>query len=54
MIRNLFLFAIAVVLSIAPGHAQLIASSDEPIDITGDAAEFKDNIAVWLCRARRS
>jgi lipopolysaccharide export system protein LptA len=52
MIRNLFLFAIAVVLSIGPSHAQLIASSDEPIDITGDAAEFNDNIAVWTGNVR--
>ncbi len=52
MIRNLFLFVIAVVLSIGPGHAQLIASSDEPIDITGDAAEFKDDIAVWTGNVR--
>ncbi len=35
-----------------PAHAQLAPSSDEPIDITGDAAEFQDNIAVWTGNVR--
>ncbi len=52
MFKKLSLFAIAIILSIGPSHAQLIASSDEPIDITGDAAEFKDNIAVWTGSVR--
>ena len=37
---------------IAPAHAQLVASSDEPVDITGDAAEFQDNLAIWSGNVR--
>lgn len=32
--------------------AQLVASSDEPVDITGDTAEFKDNLAIWTGNVR--
>ena len=38
----------------APAAAQLIAAGDskEPIDITGDTAEFQDNNAVWTGNVR--
>ena len=35
-----------------PAAAQLTAESDEPIDITGDAAEFQDNKAIWTGNVR--
>ncbi len=37
-----------------PAAAQLIAAQDskEPIDITGDAAEFQDEFAVWTGNVR--
>lgn len=42
-------------LAIQPAAAQLIAAgagSNEPIDITGDTAEFQDNNAVWTGNVR--
>ena len=37
-----------------PAAAQLIAAGDskEPIDITGDTAEFQDNVAIWTGNVR--
>lgn len=35
-----------------PAQAQLVAASDEPVDITGDTAEFQDNIAIWTGNVR--
>ncbi|MEO1243048.1 MAG: LptA/OstA family protein [Pseudomonadota bacterium] len=35
-----------------PSFAQLVAESDQPIDITGDTAEFQDNLAVWTGNVR--
>lgn len=37
-----------------PAQAQLIAAGDsnEPIDITGDTAEFQDNNAIWTGNVR--
>ncbi|MHA7872212.1 MAG: LptA/OstA family protein [Hyphococcus sp.] len=35
-----------------PVAAQLVAESDEPIDITGDTAEFQDNVVVWTGNVR--
>ncbi len=32
--------------------AQLAATSDEPVDITGDAAEFQEGLAVWTGHVR--
>ncbi len=32
--------------------AQLAADSNAPIDITGDAAEFRDNVAIWTGNVR--
>ena len=32
--------------------AQLTASNDEPVDITGDAAEFQEGQAVWTGHVR--
>ena len=48
----LTLTACTVLFAFAPAHAQLAPSSDEPIDITGDAAEFQDNVAVWTGNVR--
>ncbi|WP_375206570.1 LptA/OstA family protein [Hyphococcus sp.] len=49
-------FALAAFLfsATAPSSAQLISAqdSDEPIDITGDTAEFQDNLAVWTGNVR--
>ena len=49
-------FALAAFLfsATAPASAQLISAqdSDEPIDITGDTAEFQDNLAVWTGNVR--
>lgn len=52
--KNAFLTALLVWAAAAPGNAQLVASadSDAPIDITGDAAEFQDNKAVWTGNVR--
>lgn len=38
--------------ALAPAHAQLVAESDEPIDITSDVAEFQDNLAIWKGNVR--
>ena len=35
-----------------PAIAQLVADSDEPIDITGDTAEFYENLAIWYGNVR--
>ena len=47
--------AIAFLLFAAqPAAAQLISSTEskEPIDITGDTAEFQDNVAIWTGNVR--
>jgi lipopolysaccharide export system protein LptA len=36
----------------ASAIAQLSADSEAPIDITGDAAEFQNNLAVWTGNVR--
>ncbi|MEM8772388.1 MAG: LptA/OstA family protein [Pseudomonadota bacterium] len=36
----------------SPADAQLTASSNAPIDITGDTAEFTDNVAIWSGNVR--
>ena len=48
------LLAAAFLAGAVPAKAQLISAneSDEPIDITGDAAEFQDNNAVWTGHVR--
>lgn len=50
------LTAILTVLTASPiaANAQLIATGDrtEPVDITGDTAEFQDNEAVWTGNVR--
>ena len=38
--------------TLSPATAQLTADSNEPIDITGDSAEFQDNVAVWTGNVR--
>lgn len=38
--------------SLSIAYAQLVAESDEPIDITGDTAEFQDNLAIWTGNVR--
>ena len=35
-----------------PAVAQLAADSNEPVDITGDTAEFQDDIAIWTGNVR--
>ncbi len=47
LITALFLSAL-----IAPASAQLIASSDAPIDITGESAEIEDNVVTWTGEVR--
>jgi lipopolysaccharide export system protein LptA len=42
----------AVALASTPAMAQLIADSDEPIDITGDSLEIVDDIATWTGNVR--
>lgn len=43
----------AAALAAAPASAQLFAhDSKEPVDITGDTAEFQDNTAVWTGNVR--
>jgi lipopolysaccharide export system protein LptA len=36
----------------APASAQLIADSDEPIDITSDSVEFVDDVTTWSGNVR--
>ncbi len=55
MIQKTICLAAAFLLSaMTPAAAQLIAAGDskEPIDITGDTAEFEDNLAVWTGNVR--
>ena len=47
----LFIMALASITASAV-RAQLVAESDQPIDITGDAAEFQDNLAIWTGNVR--
>jgi len=42
----------AIALTAAPASAQLAPDSNAPIDITADAAEFQDNLAVWTGNVR--
>ena len=49
--RSTFL-ALAAIFFAGPAGAQLVAESDEPIDITSDSAEFEDNVAVWTGQVR--
>lgn len=51
-IRKIFIGSLASFACLASAHAQLVAESDEPIDITGDTAEFQDNLAVWTGNVR--
>ncbi|MFC2953769.1 LptA/OstA family protein [Marinicaulis aureus] len=54
MIQKICLAAAFFLCTVTPGAAQLIAAGDskEPIDITGDTAEFQDNLAVWTGNVR--
>lgn len=49
-----FFAAVFFAAGVLPAKAQLIAAGDsnEPIDITGDTAEFQDNQAVWTGNVR--
>ncbi len=50
---NASVLSIGALLASATGaFAQLIADSDEPIDITGDTAEFQDEKAIWSGNVR--
>lgn len=46
MIRTLPIALVALAFA-QPAAAQLVASSTEPVDITGDTAELQDNVATW-------
>ncbi|MEM9014757.1 MAG: LptA/OstA family protein [Pseudomonadota bacterium] len=52
MIRVIALSITFAITAVAPAASQLVASSDEPVDITGDRAEFEDNIATWSGNVR--
>ncbi len=39
-------------MSAGAANAQFAAESDAPIDITGDSAEFQENIAIWTGNVR--
>ena len=54
MIRQIAIsVAITTVLcATGPANAQLIAESDEPIDITGDSLELIDDVATWTGNVR--
>ena len=47
ILLTLFLTVIA-----GPAAAQLAAESNAPVDITGDTAEFQDDIAIWTGNVR--
>lgn len=46
-IKQTLLIILSASATAAPAAGQLVAASEEPVDITGDAAEFQDNKAVW-------
>ncbi len=51
--KRLFSFVICVLILLpGAGYAQLSASSDEPIDITSETAEFQDQVAIWTGHVR--
>lgn len=53
MKNKLIPLALAIIgVTATPSFAQLVAESDQPIDITGDTAEFQDNLAVWTGNVR--
>lgn len=52
MKRQILLSAFALLAAALPARAQLVSDSDEPIDISGDAAEFQDNVTVWTGNVR--
>lgn len=52
MNAKILIVAFSLIAFTAPAKAQLAAESDEPIDITGDTAEFQDNKAVWTGNVR--
>lgn len=51
-IRKKILAIIILSFTTLPASAQLAADSDEPIDITGDIAEFHENLAIWRGNVR--
>lgn len=50
--KNLLTALSFTALIVSPAYGQLAARSDAPIDISGDAAEFQDNVAVWTGNVR--
>ena len=50
MMRSLLILFILFITP--PAFAQLVSDSDLPIDITGDAAEFFDERAIWTGNVR--
>ena len=52
MTRSFTFLTMFLILMTAPAHAQLAASSDAPVDITGDTAEFLDDVVTWIGNVR--
>lgn len=50
--RNVFIACAAVALAPAQAGAQLIADSNQPVDITGDSLEIVDDVATWTGNVR--
>ncbi len=50
--KSAILGLLAALLAAGGANAQFAAESDAPIDISGDAAEFQDNIAIWTGNVR--
>ena len=42
----------ATLVATGAANAQFAANSDAPIDISGDSAEFQDNLAIWTGNVR--
>lgn len=51
-IKRILCWSLASCVALAGAQAQLVSGSNEPIDITGDTAEFQDNLAVWTGNVR--
>lgn len=50
--KRMLIFAAALALPVATAHAQLASNSDAPVDVSGDTAEFSDNVAIWTGNVR--
>jgi len=52
MTRKILWLTAFLTITSGAASAQLAATSDEPVDITGDAAEFQEGRAVWTGHVR--